>query len=601
LFDRSRFRPRSKQKLTSQSSLAALLLPLSSCRALKSQQSERAYAQQGLIKGQLHKANTNITKLHTKLKMINTELPSALTSRGSSGSGGAQPTMFPVIALGIKEATPVDLHRSFGAFVVQHYHEPISMYAAETQNINMARNKMREAPVTVEGRALVLDYFGKLLQAEHRFFQEDKCHGLAFNWFDSLDGRPATSKSIRLEKAAVMYNAAAMSSQLAAMEDGTTEAGLEAAAVHFQHAAGILQYIHEENFFKSVVSTDLCRTTVSSLSLLMLAQAQECIWHARMLSFKSGAMADQRPEGSEAAAVAEWYASCRESLSDPLASRIPKEWAVQIEAKELLFTGIADWHSGSVEMVHSSKSKSIGGLAKVLRAQTTLEAAKAVARKKKTDRRLIKMANEYLDVVQLVLERVNQSIIDELRPKVGRIAAIKGKAVRWSTGLCELINQSSQMDDVFARMGPVYFFNSMCALVERRTHTIEHSPAKNYGLTASGGNPVRISDVAYNSRASLNGVLAGDYIITVNGIDVRGMVTTEVTDIFSRLHLEGHDLELTVVVNYDMQNFEELINPEVPKCVRSASQLLPMPVAWNMKFDLRGKVGTVRGAHGVEC
>lgn len=46
---------------------------------------------------------------------------------------------------------------------------------------------------------------------------------------------------------------------------------------------------------------------------------------------------------------------------------------------------------------------------------------------------------------------------------------------------------------------------------------------------------------------------------------------------------------LGVVVNYDMQNFEELINPEVPT-TRSSSQLLPMPVVWGAgKFDLRGK------------
>ena len=54
--------------------------------------------------------------------------------------------------------------------------------------------------------------------------------------------------------------------------------------------------------------------------------------------------------------------------------------------------------------------------------------------------------------------------------------------------------------DLFARLGPVYFFNAMCALVERRTHTIEYDDGEEsggFGMTLSGGNPVRISDVKY--------------------------------------------------------------------------------------------------------
>ena len=82
--------------------------------------------------------------------------------------------------------------------------------------------------MTVEGRADAFGYFGKLLQAEHRFFQDDKCGDITFSWFDSYDGQVSASKSIRLEKASVLsvlYNAAAMSAQLAAMEDYSTPAG----------------------------------------------------------------------------------------------------------------------------------------------------------------------------------------------------------------------------------------------------------------------------------------------------------------------------------------------------------------------------------------
>jgi len=324
-----------------------------------------------------------------------------------------------------------------------------------------------------------------------------------------------------------------------------------------------------------------------------------------MLRNKSGAAGDARPEGSEAAAVSDWYASCRESLAQPLEQSLPAEWLAAIEAKELLFRGVADWHTGSSEMVQASKAQSIAGLAKVLRASQHLKQARACCQRTGTlDARLEKMVGEYIDVVQLVLGRVNPTILTELEPKIAHMGPVHGKAVRWSTGVCDMINEWTQRDDMFVRIGPVYFFNSMCALVERRSHSVRWSGDKSYGLSTSGGNPVRISDVAFRTPAHAAGVLAGDYIITVNGIDARCMVTTEVEELLAELCADEKDLELTVVVNYDMQNFEELINPEVPKCVRSVSQMLPMPSVWSSgvrKFALAGRGNTKLNLLGAEC
>ena len=78
--------------------------------------------------------------------------------------------------------------------------------------------------------------------------------------------------------------------------------------------------------------------------------------------------------------------------------------------------------------------------------------------------------------------------------------------------------------------------------------------------------------------------------------DRRGRIGTAEANLreqIGELLAEEGDLKIEVVVNYDMQNFEELINPESPKCIRSASQSLPMPNQWSnnagRKFDLRGR------------
>lgn len=550
--------------------------------------------QRQLVKQQLSVANANVSKLHSELQSINMDPKSTLQARLPEGHTVPE-NAFNVLVPGMKEATPVGLHRSFSKFVEQHYHETSTKYSQETTAIDDARERMRDAPLTVQGRDDVLGYFAKLLQAEHRFFQEDRCGDITFSWFDSFDGQVAASKSIRLEKGAVLYNAAVLSAQLAAVEDCSTHAGLERATEHFQNAAGILQYIREENFFKSAVSTDLSRSSLNTLSILMLAQAQECIWHKLMLGFKGASPTESnnqaRPDGAEAAAVAEWYASCRDSVQGQLKAKLPKKWLASIEAKEFLFRAIADWHTGSAEMVHSSKSRSIAGLAKVIRSLEACKACTAVCERSDLDARIAKTAAEYTGVVSMVLGRVAPAIIFELTPKVAQISPVHGKAARWSTGVCELINKCTQVDDdLFADMGPVYFFNSMCALVERRSHMLKWSEGeRTYGMNTSGGNPVRISDVRFNSPSHSAGVRAGDYIIQVNDVDARGMVTTEVEAMLNELYESKADVALGVVVNYDMQNFEELINPEVPT-TRSSSQLLPMPVAWGAgKFELRGK------------
>lgn len=132
--------------------------------------------------------------------------------------------------------------------------------------------------------------------------------------------------------------------------------------------------------------------------------------------------------------------------------------------------------------------------------------------------------------------------------------------------LCVSGLQSTQQDhpDIFADLGPVYFFNAMCALVERRTHTVMISETDGFGLRLSGGNPVRVSDVVYGGPAAAAGMKCGDYIIEIGDVDVRSRLASEVEAELVKAAAAGGVAKIVVVVNYDMQNFEELINPEVP-------------------------------------
>ena len=94
---------------------------------------------------------------------------------------------------------------------------------------------------------------------------------------------------------------------------------------------------------------------------------------------------------------------------------MPVEWRATIDAKVLLFRGIADWHTGSVEMVQNSKTRRIVGLAKVIRAGDRLRDARAICQHcSEMDERVLRQVDEYLGVVEMVTSRVDSKIMFEV-------------------------------------------------------------------------------------------------------------------------------------------------------------------------------------------
>ena len=76
-----------------------------------------------------------------------------------------------------------------------------------------------------------------------------------------------------MEKASVLFNAGALSSQVGGRQDRSSAGGLEAATEHFLSAAGIFQYILDN--YSDVASRDLDHHTLQLLVQLMCAQARE--------------------------------------------------------------------------------------------------------------------------------------------------------------------------------------------------------------------------------------------------------------------------------------------------------------------------------------
>jgi programmed cell death 6-interacting protein len=107
--------------------------------------------------------------------------------------------------------------------------------------------------------------------------------GVDFTWYPAIGfntNNPMSQNNLRFEHANVLFNLAALYSQLAVGLNRTTADGLKSASNYFCQSAGVLEYLRTEVVpdMRGTLPEDMDEFTLQSLSELMLAQAQECFW-----------------------------------------------------------------------------------------------------------------------------------------------------------------------------------------------------------------------------------------------------------------------------------------------------------------------------------
>jgi programmed cell death 6-interacting protein len=107
--------------------------------------------------------------------------------------------------------------------------------------------------------------------------------GVDFPWYPALGfntSQPVLQNNLRFELANIVFNLAALYSQLAFATNRTTSDGLKTASGYGSAAAGVLSFLRTENIpdMRSTPPEDMDNMTLESLEQLCLAQAQECFW-----------------------------------------------------------------------------------------------------------------------------------------------------------------------------------------------------------------------------------------------------------------------------------------------------------------------------------
>lgn len=147
-----------------------------------------------------------------------------------------------------------------------------------------------------------------------------------------------SQNNIRFELANILFNVAALYSQLAYNANRTTSEGLKQACNYFCQAAGVLTHLHNDilSDLRTSPPEDMDEMTMQSLEQLLLAQAQECFWQKAV------------KDGLKDASIARLAAKVSDLYADSgdfavKSNAISPEWIHHTTTKHHHFAGAAQY------------------------------------------------------------------------------------------------------------------------------------------------------------------------------------------------------------------------------------------------------------------
>ena len=185
--------------------------------------------------------------------------------------------VLPVLSVPLKSTDQLDFSGALNDYIGNYYVDDTTKHAAAIATLNQLRSDIRGVGMDSVGRDLLYKYYGQLELLELHFpigsAGEDSVN-LRFSWADSFSGQMVAQSSPAFEKASVLYNLAALLSNVASAASRTDQDGIKTACNYFECSAGVFQFISDN--FLHAPSTDISKEFLTVLVNLMLAQAQEC-------------------------------------------------------------------------------------------------------------------------------------------------------------------------------------------------------------------------------------------------------------------------------------------------------------------------------------
>ncbi|OTA91726.1 hypothetical protein M434DRAFT_397004 [Hypoxylon sp. CO27-5] len=246
-----------------------------------------------------------------------------------------------ILAVPFRKGTQLSLSSAIRQYISTKYDQHPDMFRQDLEIIDsLRRDAVNVREPHPSGVARLQAYAGQLVWIGGKFPIDI---GADFTWYPALGyntERPIVHNNLKFELANILYNLAALYSQLAIASNRSSTEGLKTAASYFSQSAGVLTHLKTEVIpeLRTTPPEDMDEHTLDSLVQLQLAQAQECFWQkAVMDGYKDASIAKL------AAKVSDLYNEAGEAAMRSEA--ISSSWIHHMSAKHHHFAAAAQYRA----------------------------------------------------------------------------------------------------------------------------------------------------------------------------------------------------------------------------------------------------------------
>ncbi|KAK7114719.1 rhophilin-1-like [Littorina saxatilis] len=493
----------------------------------------------------------------------------------------------PMIPLGLKETKELDFSVPFTDVIMEHYSEPPENYTKEINDLNDLRQAIRTPERNYAGIELLTEYFNQLYFVEKRFFRPNRQLPLHFHWYDSLTGVPSIQKAIGFEKGSILFNVGSLYTQMGCRRDRTRKQGVTSAREDFERAAGSFRYL--ESHFRNAPSMDMQSDTLSMLSALLLAQAQECVLEGRLMEWGKEGVVTNAKLAREAAMVSEKYRDThRKMTAEVVKSYLPFPWVSMAQTKHYFYKGLAHYYvamalmeqkdSGDTEKLRAMFESLHVGVEphdenNGLKLPKTHEERKVLG---KGHLREAVLSHEEalrvhdlckqmrkIDLFRDILQKMHERSVEKFSgleeeddfTELMTVPRIVGKSEQESAPIAPDFSKTKSTD-IFWKLGPIAIFNSKNQWSAPRAVVLQRQPTEGFGFSVRGDSPVIVADIEPDSVAGRSGMKVGDFVVGVATADTKWAKHEEVVQLVRQA---GSELRLTLITPMEI-NLPEVSN-----------------------------------------
>ncbi|XP_060898375.1 rhophilin-2 isoform X2 [Labrus mixtus] len=514
---------------------------------------------------ELSYVNSNLQLLMGELEGLNSSVEVYQNTQETSN--------IPLIALGLKETKEVDFSSFFKDFILEHYSEDGNSYEDEIADLMDLRQACRTPSRNETGVELLAKYFSHLPLMESRFFSPSRQTGIFFTWYDSFTGVPVCQQNLSLEKASILFNMAALYSQIGTRSDRQTIVGLEEAISSFQKAAGTLNHLKET--FTHTPSYDMSPAMLSMLIRMMLAQAQECLFEKMALPGIRNQFSSLMKMAQEAAKVSELYDQVHQSMiQTPIKDNVPFFWSTMSQVKTNHYRSMAHYFVASALLDHhlgpsddeDQQEKTLSQVYDRLpEGRSPLDILKNEEERKRIGKAHIRRAilghEEALRIYSLCHHLNKMDILQEiLKASLGRSLQKfeeneNEEEFTDYTEAPDIISKTehkAEMEVPAATKGPLSVFSAKQRWTAPRTIRLRPED-RDLGFTLKGESPVQVVSLDPLCPAAADSLKEGDYIIAVGDTDCKWMGVGEVMRLLKDVTEEGIDMQVVSIMENNAQ------------------------------------------------